>query len=60
MRSLKKTTKPSISCGVEADGKAIESVMVGEMGIKQAIIGEKTVYNRTGSYFYLELKGKDS
>ena len=28
----------------------------GDMGVKTAAVGEETVYQRPGGYFYLELK----
>lgn len=38
----------------------IAPVMVGEMGIKNVIIGDETIYARPGGYFYLELDTKES
>lgn len=33
----------------------ITSLMIGEMGVKTAVIGETTVYTRSGGYVYLIL-----
>lgn len=38
--------------------KPIEAMMIGEMGIKNAYLGETKVYERSGGYFYLELTTK--
>ena len=33
----------------------ISSLFVGDMGVKTALIGDETIYQRSGGYFYLEL-----
>lgn len=38
----------------------ISYLMVGEMGIKTAAIGEETIYTRTGGYLYMELTTKEN
>lgn len=35
------------------------SLMVGEMGVKDAYVGEDPVYTRPGGYFYIILSTKD-
>ena len=35
--------------------EAITDLFLGEMGIKEACVGDKTVYTREGGYFYLTL-----
>ena len=42
---------PEIAVGLDN----IVELLVGETGIKDAIVGEETVYTRSGGYFYLEL-----
>ena len=37
----------------------IQQLMVGEMGIKTAAIGDETIYARPGGYIYLELSGEE-
>lgn len=37
----------------------IHELMVGEMGIKTAAIGDEIIYARPGSYIYLELSGEE-
>ena len=49
----------SISSGgdrmVTVGEQTIEQIMTGDMGIKAAAIGDRTIYVRPGGYFYLEL-----
>lgn len=33
----------------------ISSLFVGDMGVKTALVGDETIYQRPGGYFYLEL-----
>lgn len=33
----------------------IDQLRLGDMGVKAAAVGEETVYQRPGGYFYLEL-----
>lgn len=40
---------------VNVGEQAIEQIMTGDMGIKTAAIGDRTIYVRPGGYFYLEL-----
>lgn len=42
---------PEIAVGLDD----IVAMLVGEMGIKDAVVGEEIVYTRPGGYFYLEL-----
>ncbi len=42
---------PEIAVGLED----IVAMLVGEMGIKDAILGDETLYTRQGGYFYIEL-----
>lgn len=37
----------------------IHELMVGEMGIKTAAIGDEIIYARPGGYIYLELSGEE-
>lgn len=37
----------------------IDQLMVGEMGIKTAAIGDEIIYARPGGYCYLELSGEE-
>lgn len=37
----------------------IQQLMVGEMGIKTAAIGDEIIYARPGGYIYLELSGEE-
>lgn len=37
----------------------IKEMFVGEMGIKNACIGEETIYTRAGGYLYIELSEKE-
>ncbi len=40
---------------VNVGEQTIEQIMTGDMGIKTAAIGDRTIYVRPGGYFYLEL-----
>ena len=42
---------PEIAVGLDD----IAAMLVGEMGIKDVILGDETIYTRQGGYFYLEL-----
>jgi hypothetical protein len=33
----------------------ISSLFVGEMGVKRALVGEEQIYERSGSYVYIQL-----
>lgn len=33
----------------------ISSLFVGEMGVKRALVGEEQIYERSGSYAYIQL-----
>lgn len=35
-----------------------KEIFVGDMGIKEAYLGDKLVYTRPGAHFYLELSTK--
>ena len=39
--------------------RPIQQMMVGEIGIKTAAIGDEIIYNRPGGYIYLELCGEE-
>lgn len=36
----------------------LSALMIGEMGIKQVMLGETELYTRPGGFFYLELDTK--
>lgn len=36
----------------------LKELLVGEMGIKNAYIGEETIYTRPGGFLYIELNEK--
>lgn len=36
----------------------IKELFAGEMGVKNACIGEETIYTRAGGYLYIELSEK--
>ena len=40
---------------VNIGAEAVAEMLVGEMGIKEALVGDTPVYTRQGGYFYLEL-----
>lgn len=44
---------------LEIGNNPIGEMFVGEMGIKQAIVGSETVYERQGSYIYIYLETKE-
>ncbi len=44
---------------ISLDSKDIEEAFNGKMGIKQIFIGDEIVYERTGSYVYVELKNSE-
>ncbi len=44
---------------LEIGNEQITQIFCGEMGIKQAIIGNESVYNRGGSYIYIYLETKE-
>lgn len=41
---------------VSVGAEQVASLMVGEMGVKDAYVGETPVYARTGGYIYLILE----
>lgn len=42
---------PEIAVGLDE----LTETLIGEMGIKDAILGDVPIYTRQGGYFYLEL-----
>lgn len=40
---------------INAGEEQISSLFVGDMGVKTALVGDETIYQRSGGYFYLEL-----
>lgn len=45
---------------INVGSKKIASLMAGEMGIKEAIVGNDSIYTRPGGFFYLELNTKEN
>lgn len=45
---------------VNVGSEKIASLMTGEMGIKEALIGSESIYTRPGGFFYLELNTKEN
>lgn len=43
---------------IAIENDEITALYTGEMGIKEVQLGEETIYERPGSYFYLELKNE--
>lgn len=39
--------------------KQVEDIFVGDMGIKEVIVGNETVHKRDGGYFYLKLESEE-
>lgn len=37
----------------------VTSLMIGEMGIKKIAVGTDVIYERTGSFFYIQLINSD-
>lgn len=45
---------------VNVGSDQISSLMIGEIGIKTACVGDESIYIRPGGYFYLELDTKEN
>lgn len=45
---------------IYAGAEQIASLMVGNMGIKTAVIGAETICTRPGGYLYIELNTKEN
>ncbi|MGM9608243.1 MAG: hypothetical protein ACI3XJ_12135 [Oscillospiraceae bacterium] len=45
---------------ISAGSEPIGELRVGEMGVKEVLLGENAVYTRQGGYFYLELNTKET
>lgn len=45
---------------IYAGTEQVASLMIGEMGIKTACVGDESIYIRPGGYFYLELDTKEN
>lgn len=44
---------------IQQGDQPISAMMVGEMGIKTALVGSKTILERPGGYVYLQLETKE-
>lgn len=44
---------------VNVESTQVASLMIGEVGIKTACIGDELIYTRSGGYFYLELSTEE-